>query len=474
MQADMSLTLAKIEELAPDQSSLDAGRKLLQPKIWPKIACDDLGLVWGECQGSGSLPYRVVVSETDLGYKCSCPSRKFPCKHTLALMWMRAEKHPFVTEAQPDWVSDWLARRRGSAPPRSSAPEPDSAKSKAALAAAIEPDSTPADPKAEARAAAQRERNRAEREASILLGLDELDLWLIDQIERGLAGFQSVAQEQCRLLARRLVDAKANSLATRVEQLPSALFAVPDPLRGNFLIEKLGELHLIAEAYRRQAALSEELRADIRATIGWPLSREALLGAPQALRLRDRWMVLATINEIQPDKLRRLETWLVRLGKADAPRFAVMMDFVPVSQGMVNNVYAPGEAFEAELVFYPSGAPLRAIVAEQFGGMVQQDRWAAPPDDVPTALDRYETALAARPWLGDWPLAVHNSVVVRSDDVFLLSHAEGDTALPLKANDPDSLLPLVGVAGLDAFGFWNGRQFDLKFAETPLGRWVSA
>jgi len=463
----MSLTLAKVEEIAPDQGSLSAARKLLNPRTWPVIAVDDAGLAWGECQGSGSQPYRVVISETDLGYKCTCPSRKFPCKHALALMWMRAEGRDVATQTPPDWVNDWLARRRG---PGARAPDKAEAKPKASIATALEPE-TPAavDPKAQARAAAQRERIRAEREAAILAGLEELDLWILDQLERGLAGFQSVAGEQCGLAARRLVDAKASGLASRLEQLPATLFGLPEPLRADFLIEKLGELHLIAEAYRRQAELPGMLRADLRLMVGWTMTREELLSDLQAPHVRDRWMVLAATQEIQPDKLRRIETWLARLGEADGPRFAVLMDFVPVSVGVVGKTYSAGETLEAELVFYPSSAPLRAIIAQQFGSMSKDGRWQAPPDDVSGALDRYEASLGARPWLGDWPIAVRNAIVGRSPDGLVLSDSKA--ALPIKSKEDDALLPLVGIEGIDAFGLWDGRRLDLKFAETPLGRW---
>ena len=85
------LSLDKIERLAPDQGSLAAARKLLKPASWPTLASDGQGLIWGECQGSGATPYRIAVTEADAGYKCTCPSRKFPCKHALALMWMRAD-----------------------------------------------------------------------------------------------------------------------------------------------------------------------------------------------------------------------------------------------------------------------------------------------------------------------------------------------------------------------------------------------
>ena len=108
----MSLTFERIEALAPDQASLAAARKLLKPSYWPTLAQGE-GLVWGECQGSGATPYRVVINEADAGYKCTCPSRKFPCKHALALMWMRADRSAaFAAATVPDWVKDRLSRRR--------------------------------------------------------------------------------------------------------------------------------------------------------------------------------------------------------------------------------------------------------------------------------------------------------------------------------------------------------------------------
>ncbi|TJV28473.1 MAG: SWIM zinc finger family protein, partial [Mesorhizobium sp.] len=85
-------------------------------------------LIWGECQGSGSNPYRVVVDTGDHGYKCTCPSRKFPCKHTLALMWIAATAPASfaAAESTPDWVNDWLGRRR-KATPQPAAPAPGAA-----------------------------------------------------------------------------------------------------------------------------------------------------------------------------------------------------------------------------------------------------------------------------------------------------------------------------------------------------------
>src|SRR5262252_3898885 len=164
------LTKDKIEQLAPDQASLGAALKLMKPTSWPTLARnDDSALLWGECQGSGATPYRVIVSPDDVGYKCTCPSRKFPCKHVLAVMWMHCEKPDrFEQGPSPDWVQDWLSRRRpkASAKPPAVTTDPQSKPAtsiRAALAEAEEGEK-PTDPKAIARAEAQRQRLREERE----------------------------------------------------------------------------------------------------------------------------------------------------------------------------------------------------------------------------------------------------------------------------------------------------------------------
>src|SRR5579863_6604480 len=109
----MGLTLSAIEAVAPDQGALQAASGLLKAAKWP-LRARSASLIWGECQGSGANQYRVVADVEDQGTKCTCPSRKFPCKHALALMWMRADSSPaFAPAAVPEWVKDWLSRRRG-------------------------------------------------------------------------------------------------------------------------------------------------------------------------------------------------------------------------------------------------------------------------------------------------------------------------------------------------------------------------
>ena len=88
----MAIDLKAVEQLAADQASLKAAAGLAKPASWSGVgASPDGALVWGECAGSGANPYRVMGDLRDMGNKCTCPSRKFPCKHVLALFWLKAE-----------------------------------------------------------------------------------------------------------------------------------------------------------------------------------------------------------------------------------------------------------------------------------------------------------------------------------------------------------------------------------------------
>ncbi len=479
----MSFSLKKVEELAPDQASLNAASKLIKPAKWPLLGREiRRSLLWGECQGSGSNPYRLSVDLSDLGYRCSCPSRKFPCKHVLALLWQYAESQDrFQDAGAPDWVEDWLSRRRPKAASGKAGPAEAGTSGKASLRAARKEEKDPEKTaKDEARAAAQRERQKRKREESIRHGLDELDRWIADQLDRGIAAFAQTAVQQCRLAAQRLVDAKASGIASALDQLPAALFALPEELRHDFLIERLGGLYLLSQAYRNQEALPRELRDDVRRLIGWSTRREDLLGDPEAPRAKGRWFVLATRSENQADNLRRIETWMWRAPASEAaasdgrPEFAVLMDFVPLSAGAAAAPFTPGESFEAELVFYPSAAPLRAVIAER--GQGEEDgAWPEPPRRLPDAIKHHFEALARQPWLTVSPIAAAETLVVAGgrDELFLADRNQ-EVFLRLDPSQREETLPLLGLDGLAVAGLWDGRFLHLLTADTPIGRWLQA
>jgi hypothetical protein len=476
----MSLTKDQIEQLAPDQASLGAALKLMKPATWPTLAQDHgAALLWGECQGSGATPYRVIVSPGDVGYKCTCPSRKFPCKHVLAVMWMHCERpERFEQGPSPDWVQEWLSRRRpkGSAPrPRTdtTADDADAPKPGASIAAALDEvlEEKPADPKALARAEAQRQRLREEREASVLAGLDDLDHWIADQLNLGLATFASRAPQSAKTLSTRLVDARAQGLAGRIETLAADIYRAPEQMRGDLAFERLAALSLISSAYRNQDRLPPPLKADVRRVTSWSMRREELLADPDAPRVSGDWIVAATRSEIQPDKLRRLETWLLHaIPTENAPAVALLIDFVPVSGGPASSPFIAGEPVAGEVVFYPSATPLRAQLATRSPARANVD-WPTFPEGLQSALTTYEAALGRQPWLDYWPLGASGITIERlSASQLALADGRG-RMLPLERAQTDALTPMLGLNAISALFTWDGWCAALLAADTPIGRW---
>src|SRR3954447_1703206 len=106
-------TEQQVVALAPDDRSVAAARKLARPGPWSDTGSTDT-LVWGKCQGSGSTPYQVSVDLTGPAARCTCPSRKFPCKHGLALLLLWVAGDGTVSDAaEPaDFAGEWADGRR--------------------------------------------------------------------------------------------------------------------------------------------------------------------------------------------------------------------------------------------------------------------------------------------------------------------------------------------------------------------------
>jgi hypothetical protein len=418
----------------------------------------------------------VVVNEADAGYKCTCPSRKFPCKHTLALMWMRAEKTTAFTPATlPEWVKDWLSRRRGKSTTAIKDEDEEQPKPRPSIRLTEIPEAAEKpDPKAEQRAAAARERNRVEREAAVLAGLEDLDTWLSDQVQHGMATFVAQTAQACRTIAQRLVDAKASGLAGRLDALPTRLFTLPGPARPTAAIRELGQVHLISQAYRRTSELPELLAADARQAVGWSVTREALLSDSKVLRVDAKWRVFAVLSEAQPDRLRRVETWLWRENDGDnEPQCAVLIDFIPIATGAATGGYLVGDQIDAELAFYRSTIPLRAQIATLKRGAEQNSEpLALPKERLSVSYAKYEHALAQLPWLGTFPVSSRWASVRRNGEQLYLYDGETQLSLPLHSSQTNQALPLASIDHIDGIGLWNGYEFTLAWAETPLGRWL--
>ncbi|KUM77490.1 SWIM zinc finger family protein [Streptomyces griseorubiginosus] len=438
-QQGVRWTADQVLALAPDAASRKAGSKLGAAGPWSEAGSSEEGTVWGLCKGSGSKPYQTVIDLADAAgpaYKCSCPSRKFPCKHALGLLLLWAGGEGAVPAGPaPDWAGQWIEGRRQRAQEKRTAEPAGSA------AGAGDPEGA---------------RRRAERRAvRITAGATELEQRLADLLRGGLAGAEQAGYGLWEETAARMVDAQAPGLASRVRELGAIPSSGPGwPVR---LLEECALIHLLDQGWLRRERLPDGLASTVRSRIGLPASAD---GPP----LRDRWLVLAQYDTADA----RLTTRRIWLHGTDSGRTALLLSYG--AGGRAPELALPvGLELEAEVSAYPGKGQLRAALGEQFAPPAPS---ATRPPGVSTdqAAARYGEALRDDPWLDSVPVTLDRVIPAPDGDSWQLADADGDSALPLTptARSRPGLWRLVALSGgapVKVFGECGHRGF------TPLTAW---
>jgi len=454
-------SVAQIHALAPDPASQKAGTKLAAPGPWSDTGASPAAhLLWGDCKGSGSKPYQVTVELSAPAFACSCPSRKFPCKHALGLLLLWSAGTVSDADALPQRVEEWLGGRKER-----------TQKAETRKAAQAEKAAEVAgDPEAARKAAVAAEKRNAQRAGRIDAGFDELELWLADQVRGGLTGLRGAGYKPLDGLARRLVDAQASGVAARVKDLAPALSAEEWP---DHTLRAFAQLNLLAQGWRNRAQLPGPLAATVRRRVGLAPSTEEIAATGE--QVADRWLVLG-LRDDTPDKLVERRVWL---RGENTGRVALLLAFAP--QGQSPGLALPvGSSLDARLAFAPDAAPLRAIVLEQ-----GELRSSAPAGSVPTgatledAASAFAAAVAADPWTTAVPALLEAAVPVLQQigdrrewrvldakgslSVPLIRPGSGETAMALGTarQDPDiprsayALLATGGGRPAPVFGIYS-------------------
>jgi hypothetical protein len=438
-QQGVRWTADQVLALAPDAASRKAGSKLGAAGPWSEAGSSDEGTVWGLCKGSGSKPYQTVVDIADASgpaYKCSCPSRKFPCKHALGLLLLWAGGDAAVpTGEAPEWAGQWIAGRRKRAEEKTAGDGSGSP-------------SASADPEA----ARRRAERRAER---VMAGAVELEQRLADLLRAGLATAEQSGYGLWEETAARMVDAQAQGLAGRVRELGAIPSTGPGwPVR---LLEECALLHLLGQGWLRRERLPDALAATVRSRIGLPASAD---GPP----VRDRWLVLAQYDTADT----RLTTRRIWLYGADSDRAVLLLSYG--AAGRAPELALPvGLALEAEVSAYPGAGQPRVALGEKFAPPAPT---AIRPRGVTTsqAAARYGDALRDDPWLESVPVTLDRVVPTPDGGSWQLADADEDAALPLSpaARSRPGLWRLVALSGgapVRVFGECGHQGF------TPLTAW---
>lgn len=320
-------TNEQIRSLATDDASHSAGLSLSVINHWSNIGADD-SAIWGECKGSGKNPYKTSIDLGNLAFKCSCPSRKFPCKHAIGLMIMHANSQTYFSDKnQPLWVNEWLEKRTSKSESADKTSEP----------------------------AAKNPKTIEARKRKVASGVEEVINVLKDIARNGMMDLPANGQTLFSNLAKRMVDAQAPGLSAIANQIEDINYY--DENWSTQLTDNLLKLFLIADTYPRHVDEDTILGEELRMKIGFPKSKEELESEPG---ITDEWMVLSTENDHQAH-LQIQKTWMIG---SNTCKVALFLQFYIKSQ-MPEFKLLPGTKLEADLVFYPGIASQRVNIKRQ-------------------------------------------------------------------------------------------------------------
>jgi hypothetical protein len=418
----IQLTSTQVLAMAPDASSASAAKKTANLKHWSQMG-SNAGALWGICQGSAS--YQVKVDLTSLKATCTCPSRKLPCKHSLALLLLAATEPDALPEGEPPmWVASWLQKRQADSK-LTKTDQPSSPSSQTAQAKRTE-----------------------KRQALVSKGLDSLDLWLHDLVRNGLASVQTQPASFWESRAAQMIDAQAPGIANRLRNLA----AIPNASRNwpEKLLFQLGLLAMLTDAYRRIDQLDSALQDDVRQMIGWNLSQEEV--AERGQTVTDEWLILGQMV-VDEDRLRVQRTWL--LGK-ESKRSALLLQFSAAGTPFPE-IYPLGTAQKAELLFWPGAYPQRARIISRQGEAIPITTSLPGEEAIDNVLAKVASTLARQPWLERFLCVLHNATPILHNDSWYVRDSTGK-ALPLAKGDYWQMLALSGGHPIDLAGEWNGEN----------------
>jgi hypothetical protein len=344
-------------------------------------------------------------------------------------------------------VTEWLSKRDTTAEKK---------------AAKAEAETAPLDPETAAKREADRTKRAAKREDRVRVGLAELQVWLGDLARQGLAHAKQQPAQYFDAMAARMVDAQAPGIARRIREWPG-VFASGDGWADRALAE-VGAMQWLLHGFSRIDALPDGLRASVRNAIGWTVTEQELADVEA---VRDRWQIVGQVVE-EEDRLRVQRTWLMGL---KTRRAALCLSFAATNQPLDVSLVA-GTVIDASVAYYPSGAPLRAMVRERHGEPKLQEE-AVAQESFADALNATAELLAGDPWIERVPWLVRECLPVRIEDGWWLRDAVGAT-VPLSRQFAHAwpLLALSGGAPMTVFGEWNKRALR-PLAVVAAGRFVS-
>lgn len=404
-----------LQAFAPDAATLERARNIAFAFRWQEILGNEQ-ILWGEYK-TGVAPFYTAVHLHLPQHTCTCPSRRRPCKHVLSLLllYLNGTDGFLVGHDYPDWVEKWLNRIKKVAIPAN----PDR------IAEIKLPEKTL---------------------TQIQAGLAELQAWLFDLVEQGLAGALSQAPDYWDNFAARMVDAKLSGIAKRIRSCRNLKNAEN---AHEILLAEIAEWYLFVKGFQNMEKLPFDWQQELLAQAGATVQKKVVLAQEG---IQDHWLIIAQVEKLE-ENLRMRRTWL--LGQNTA-KTVLLLDFAFGTKADFEEKWQVGKFIQATIVFYPGAYRQRALVknfepsSSSFApsGFHSWEAFATS----------YAAALSQNPWIKPYPVLMEQIIPLKNGSQLLLVDKTGKQ-LPAKSpeNEMWKLLAVSGGEPIKLFGEWDNQ-----------------
>lgn len=423
----MPYTLDQILQLAPDDASAKAGQQLASSAKWV-VKAQHARALWGDCQGSGKTPYKTIIDLTNIAFKCSCPSRKFPCKHGLGLMLLHVQQPAaFSTENElPPHVAEWLDKRE----------QKEVAKE--------QKEDKPGDETAKAKRVESRDKK-------VTGGIEELKYWIKDVVRTGIMNVPQQAYQFNQNITARMVDAQAGGLANQLRQINKINFYGNSWQR--LLLKRLSSIYLLTEAYSNIAQMPVAMAQELKTLVGWTTPKEEIL---QQTPVNDNWTIVS-VTTSEDGNITTERTWLYGMA---TNRFALWLNFYAGNQ-VPQRMFFPGMCIQAGIFYYPGVLPQRALI-DKYEGVPVAAMSVAPGNDVANLYNNIAQQLAQNPFTEQIPFLLYRaSLVLKDNKWFITDDKQNGFSINNTGDECWRMLAFTKGNAVACFGIYENERFNI-------------
>ncbi|MFX3632769.1 MAG: SWIM zinc finger family protein [Candidatus Pristimantibacillus sp.] len=268
----ITITDTFVDSIALNAAAAKNGRDLVKKKKFIRLNhAEDETLLFGECMGSGKEPYYCsadFIAQDNPVYRCTCPSRQFPCKHVLGLLYAHTDGSAFEKATIP---AD-IVEKRAKVEKREEKRQAESSQSEEAVK-----------PKRKVNKAALTKKIAAQLE-----GVTILEKLVMQIVQAGIASIDSrmirLLEEQAKQLSSNYVPGLQIAMQEVLEQLrrtediEQAYTGLIDQLTGLHVLVKRSREYL--NARMNDSAMQMDIHSSLEERIGhaWQLAELSELG----------------------------------------------------------------------------------------------------------------------------------------------------------------------------------------------------